>query len=344
MRAFGISVAAALTALSLGAAYAEEPAPLRIGWVVVPSDLAPVMLAKPGLAPHAGKSYAPQLVHFSGTSTIVTALAAGELDMAAIAYSTLAIAIENAGLTDIRIIADSFMDGVSGYHTNDYMVRNDSQIETIEGLKGKVLATNETGSAIDMALRANLAKHDMRDKRDVTIVEVPFPQMKATLKEGKVDLVAAASPFDYDPELRSFAHTLFTQKDGMGPTEMIMRVVRGAYIREHRAALVDFMEDYLGTLHAVYEPQHREDGVAIVADMTKRQPDFYEKWLFTKDDYYRDPNARPNLDVLQANIETQRELGFLKSDIDVKKYADLSIVEDAGKRLAALAPAPANAN
>jgi sulfonate transport system substrate-binding protein len=339
MRSFRIAAGAVLAALALTAARAEEPAPLRIGWVVVPSDLAPVMLAKPGLAPHAGKSYAPQLVHFSGTSTIVTALAAGELDMAAIAYSTLAIAIENAGLTDIRVIADSFMDGTQGYHTNDYMVRNDSKIETIEGLKGKVLATNEAGSAIDMALRANLAKHDMRDKRDVTIVEVPFAQMKATLKEGKVDLVAAASPFDYDPDLRAFAHTLFTQKDGMGPTEMIMRVVRGAYIKEHRAALVDFMEDYLRTLHYVYEPQHRADGIALVADMTKQKPEFYDKWLFTKDDYYRNPNGLPDLDVLQANIDTQRELGFLKSDIDVKKYADLGIVKEAAKRLGA---APAN--
>ncbi len=338
MRSIRIAAFVAIAAsASLAAARAEEPVPLRIGWVVVPSDLAPVMLAKPGLAPHAGKSYKPELTHFSGTSTIVTALAAGELDMAAIAYSTLAIAIENAGLTDIRVIADSFMDGVDGYHTNDYMVRNDSPFRTIEDLKGKSLATNEAGSAIDMALRANLAKHDMRDKRDVTIIEVRFPDMKATLKEGKVDLIAAASPFDYDPELRSFARTLFTQKDGMGPTEMIMRVVRGAYIKEHRAALVDFMADYLHTLHYVYEPQHREEGVQIVADMTKQKPEFYDKWLFTKNDYYRAQSALPDLDVLQANIETQKKLGFLKSDIDVKKYADLSIVKDAAKQLGAAA-------
>jgi sulfonate transport system substrate-binding protein len=335
MRTLGIAAAAALAVLSLAAARAEEPVPLRIGWVVVPSDLAPVMLANPALSPHAGKSYAPELVHFSGTSSIVTALAAGQLDMAAIAYSTLAIAIENAGLRDIRVIADSFMDGVGGYHTNDYMVKNDGGIAAVEDLKGKVLATNEAGSAIDMALRANLAKHDLRDKRDVTIVEVPFPQMKAELQQGKVDLISAASPFDYDPELRSFARTLFTQRDGMGPTEMIMRVVRGAYIAEHRAALVDFMEDYLRTLHSVYDPRHRAEGVKIVADMTKRPVGFYDAWLFTKDDYYRDPNALPNLDVLQANIATQRELGFLKSDIDVKKYADLSIARDAAKRLAA---------
>jgi NitT/TauT family transport system substrate-binding protein len=41
----------------------------------------------------------------------------------------------------------------------------------------------------------------------------------------------------------------------------------------------------------------------------------------------------PNLDALQANIKLQKELGFIKSDIDVKKYSDLSLVEEAAKRV-----------
>ena len=41
----------------------------------------------------------------------------------------------------------------------------------------------------------------------------------------------------------------------------------------------------------------------------------------------------PNLAALQANIKLQKELGFLKTDIDVKTYSDLSLVEEAAKRL-----------
>jgi len=101
-------------------ARAAESYHLRIGWVVTPADLATLMFVKPGLAPHAGKTYIPELTHFSGTSTAMTALATGELDCAALAYSTFALGIQNAGMADLRIIADGFQDGVPGHHTNAF--------------------------------------------------------------------------------------------------------------------------------------------------------------------------------------------------------------------------------
>ncbi|MGH7091522.1 MAG: ABC transporter substrate-binding protein, partial [Stellaceae bacterium] len=194
-------------------------------------------------------------------------------------------------------------------------------------------ATNEAGSAIDMALRANLVKNGIDPRRDVNIIEVRFPDMKAMLRESKVALIASPSPYDYDRDLLSFAHSMFTQKDGMGPTEMIVRVAPKAFIAAHRAALVDFAEDYLHTLHYLYDPAHRAEAVALIAATTKQNPSLYRDWVFTGKDYYRDPHGLPNLDMLQANIETQKKLGFLKSDIPVKQYADLSIVKDAAKRL-----------
>src|SRR5215831_10328298 len=137
-----------------GAAGAAEPYHLRLGWVVTPADLVTLMFLEPGLAPHAGKSYVPELTHFAGTPAEMTALATGELDCAALAYSTFALGVENAGMSDLRIIGDEFQDGVPGWHTNAFVVRKDSPIKTVEDLKGKILATNQAGAAIDIALRA----------------------------------------------------------------------------------------------------------------------------------------------------------------------------------------------
>jgi len=55
-------------------------------------------------------------------------------------------------------------------------------------------------------------------------------------------------------------------------------------------------------------------------------------WAFTGRDQYRDPNGLPNLDALQSNLQKQKEVGFLKADIDVKKYSDVSMVKEAANR------------
>jgi NitT/TauT family transport system substrate-binding protein len=67
--------------------------------------------------------------------------------------------------------------------------------------------------------------------------------------------------------------------------------------------------------------------------MSKLPPVVFQNWLFTKKDYYRDPNGLPDLGALQSNIDQQRDQGFLKTKIDVKAYVDLSLVQEAAKRL-----------
>src|ERR1051326_4201615 len=314
-------------------AHAAEPYKLRIGWVVAGADFATMMFAKPELAPHTGKTYIPELTHFEGTSTAMQALATGELDTAALAYSTFALGVVNAGMQDLRVIGDGFQDGVPGYHTNGYFVRNDSPIHTVEDLKGKVVATNQRGSAVDMAVRAILAKNNLQDGRDVTMIEVRFPDQKAMLKEGKVDLITAVIPFGFDPELRSSARPLFRQVDAIGRSQMIIRVARDGFLKQHRAEMVDFLEDYLHVLRYLTDPAHHEDAVAILAQATKREPSFYEDWAFTKQDYFRDPPGMPDLKALQANIDLQKKLGFLRSEVDVGGHAELSLVKEAAARL-----------
>ena len=41
----------------------------------------------------------------------------------------------------------------------------------------------------------------------------------------------------------------------------------------------------------------------------------------------------PDMKALQANVDQTRQLGFLRAPLDVQKYADLSIVQEAAARL-----------
>jgi len=323
----------AATALAVKGAGAE-PLKVRVGWVIAPSNTAPLLAAKQDIARHAGTSYVLEPVHFNGTSPMVTAVASGELEIAPLAYSTFALAVQNAGLGDLRVIADDFQDGVAGYYTDEYLVLKDSPIRKLADLKGKVLASNATGSAIDMGLRAMLRKQGFEDKRDYTIIEVGFPNMKAVLKDRKVDLISAVPVITQDPEVKAIARTLFTQRDAVGTTQMIMWTARAGFLAKNRAAMVDLMEDVLRARRFFEDPKNHKEVVEIVAKITKQPAENLEPWVFVKGaDYYRDPDGLPNLDALQANVNLQRELGFLKADIAVKNYVDLGIVQEAARRL-----------
>jgi hypothetical protein len=93
---------------------ASEPLLIRNSYVV-PIDWQPLLVAKKDLANHWGKSYTMEAVRYHGTPPMITALANDELEIAALAYSTLGVAVENAGISDLRVISDQFRDGVSGY-------------------------------------------------------------------------------------------------------------------------------------------------------------------------------------------------------------------------------------
>jgi NitT/TauT family transport system substrate-binding protein len=322
----------ALALLGAPPAGAQQAVKIRVSWVAPVSNWASIMLEKKDLAKHMGQSYTMEPVRYAGTPPMVTALASGELEVANLAYSTLAIAIRNAGIDDLRVIAHEFRDGVPGRYTQEYMVLADGPIKSAQDLKGKVVASNAAGSAVDVAMRAMLRKNGLEDKRDYTVLETPFPTMRAMLAEKKVDLIPAVLPFSLDPELRKIGRTLFLQRDAIGETEMIVWAVRKPFIDKNRAAMVDFMEDTLRIVRWYLDPANHKAAAEIAAKVTK-QPAERFGWVFTEKDYYRDPNMLPNLGALQKNLDMTTDLGFVQGKVDVAKYTDLSIVNEAAARI-----------
>ena len=131
-----LSLALAATMMTHASTAFAEPVRIRIAWVNAYSTLVPLLLQKSDLFHHAGRSYVAEAIHFNGSSPQITGLAAGEIDIAALAFSSFGVAIENAKMDDLRIITDGFQDGVDGYFSNAYMVRSDSGIKSVDDLQG----------------------------------------------------------------------------------------------------------------------------------------------------------------------------------------------------------------
>jgi NitT/TauT family transport system substrate-binding protein len=311
---------------------AAEPVNLHLAWVTIGVDYPLPLLKAPGLPLHLGKTYTIDSTHFTNTPAMITALAADQIDLAPLAFSAFSLAIENAGMTDLRAIADAFQDGVTGYHSTEFMVLDAGNIRKIEDLKGKILTTNAMGSGVDIAMRAMLRKHGLDDKHDVTIIEAAFPNMQAMLVDHKADLIIGIPPFSYDPALRNVARTLFTVRDAVGPTQFVIWTAKAGTLQKYRAAIVDYLEDSLRVLHWTTDPATHDQAIAQLAELAKRPADSF-RWLYTKEDEYHAPDGLPDIASLTNIIDAQYDAGFLKTKLDASRYADTSLVKEAAARI-----------
>ena len=60
-----------------------------------------------------------------------------------------------------------------------------------------------------------------------------------------------------------------------------------------------------------------------------------DKSTYNENDVYFDRNGMPDMKALQADVDLAADFGFLKERIDLTKYTDLSIMDEAMKRVGA---------
>jgi len=333
-------LAALLTIFTFGAVFNGAVAePLKIRWGVVgaaaPADISAILFADPSILKHYGKSYTVEATNFRGTAFIVPALAAKELDVAMLGNSAFALAILNAKV-DIKVIADEVQEGVPGWFSGTWFVRDDSPVKKPCDLKGKSVAVPAKGTALDLAQRAMLKKTcGFTADRDYTIVEVGFANQEAFLRDKKVDLAILIPPFMQTALVKGGIHKLFNNEEAVGKSQFVVTVARTEFLANNRAAMEDFMEDYLIAWRWYLDPANMEKAYRLTAAHTKMPIDTFRGWAFVKGkDYYRDPSAVPNLDALQADIKLMHEFGFIPQNFEVRKHADLTFIETAKRRVA----------
>jgi NitT/TauT family transport system substrate-binding protein len=327
------AIGCALLAFSNAPAHADR-LKIRIGYQASPEKLIAMKLGRTDIAPHLGKSYDVDFVLFQASSIEVTALATGDIDIATLGYSSFGIALDGAKMEDLRLVADGYRDGVAGAYSNDFMVKKDGPIHSVDDLKGKILASNGAGSVVDIAMRYMMKKHGFDDKRDYTLIEASLPNMLPMLIQGKADLVTANAIYSHNPKTMEAARTLFNERDALGVTEFAFYCARNGFLQRNGEALGDFFEDMVRATRWMLTPENRGEATRMLADITKQSPDVLATYyLLPGEDVYRDPDARIDIQALQHNLDAMQELGFIHSRIDAAKYNDPSFINAAVARL-----------
>ena len=334
MRKLGLLAALGALLFAPLAARAEAPVTIKAAWAAVPGQMFPVLMQMKNVLVHYGKSYVVEAVRSPGSGPQTTALATGDISLAYFAPSAFALAIQNAHMSDIRLIGEATRDGYRDYYSRQFAVLAASPIRKIEDLKGKVIGDNSIGGAMDLGMRYMLSTKGLEDKRDYSVVEIEFPNMLAALNAGRIDLGFLTTPFSVAAVKSGAVRVLFTMRDAMGgESELTIIAARQPYIAANRAALVDYFEDTQRALRWILDPANRPAAVQLVADFTKQPAAVFADWLFTKGDDYHAPDSRPDLNQLQKNFDIQHKMGMLKIAIDAKAYSDLSMVDEASARL-----------
>lgn len=319
--------------LAAGSALAE-PVKIRIGWSTMPGHMIPVLYSNPSILKHYGKSYVVEPILFRGSTPQITAMAAGEIDMAAFSATALALAATNAGL-DVKVIADIIQDGVDGHHSDSFLVKADSPIKTPEDLKGKRIATNAIGSASDTGMRVMLLNKGMQDKRDFTSIEVAFPNVPAMIEEGKVDAGPVLQPMYGQLTKSGKFRKLFSVSDAVGPNSLVFLAARTDFLQKNKAAMMDFMEDHVTAMRWFMDPKNKQAGAEMIGKFMKQPPENFA-YMFTKEDYFRDPYLVPNVPGIQTMLDASVKAGALPAAFTVApKYEDLTFVLEAKKRIQA---------
>ncbi len=324
---------AAVMAAALFAQASAEPMKLRIQWPSLPGNTTALMPhAPPGLLKHYGKSYVVEPIFMRGSTLAMQGLAAGEVDVATFTPSALAIAVTQANL-DVHAFAQMLTTGYPGYAAPGFWVRKD-KVKTASDVKGKIVAVNAHGSAIDAGQKLYFKRHGLIEGRDYQTVEVRIPAMLAALQSDRVAVAFLLRPFDLraakDPNLTR----LFKMSDALGSDETGMWVAKADWIAKHRDVVLDLVEDNIRLRRWLNDPKTRDEAIAMVAKVMKQPVKNVAGWAFTKrDTSHQDPDAKIDVKRLQRNVDDLIEAGLMKKSIKADKYVDTSIAAEAAARV-----------
>jgi len=155
-------------------------------------DVAPLYLGiKKGFFSKHGLEVTP--VPAAGGAAVVPAVIAEQEQFGFSNVVSLLVAREK-GLAVESVAAGVSSTGNAGRDFNGVMVNGNSSLHSAKDLDGKTVAVNTLGNFQDATTRAAVEKAG-GDPSTVKFVEVPFPDMPAALKSGKVDAVWVPEPF-----------------------------------------------------------------------------------------------------------------------------------------------------
>jgi NitT/TauT family transport system substrate-binding protein len=276
----------------------------------------------------------PELVYFQAAAPIATALAAGQLDVAATGLTAATYNIVLGG-EKLWIVADKGREWPDHRLTAIVVQKDlhDAGLRTVADLKGKRIAVTQLGSTFHYQI-GNILEKESMSLKDVTIVPLQaMPAALEALKGKQVDAVILPQPFPGRAEADGFGRIIAWGGD-VFPWQ-IATVFYSKKFAADRSRAVSFMKGYVKSSRYYYDAVLRggagaayDEVVAVTARYTGA-PVPVIKLGFP----YQDRSARLWVEDIGRQMTWWQRHGFVKSTIPLKDIVDTSFVEAAVKAL-----------
>jgi NitT/TauT family transport system substrate-binding protein len=274
------------------------------------------------------------LIQLDAVSSVVTALASGQVDVAGGAPSAAIYNAFRQGI-GIRIVADKgSMKNRAGYLGVVVRKGLENEIKDFADLRGHRIAWTGYGSGTtnEVALDKMLKKSTLKDS-DLDLQNLTFSDSLAALATGSVDAAYLIEPLMQSAQQRNIGKILVTG-DQMYLNQQVAVLLYGAEFSRHTDVAQRFMAAYLRGVRDYNDAFFKnKDRAAIVDILSKntnvKKPELYATMVMPG----LDPDGAVNVAGMKSDMEWFLSKGFLKEPVDVSKVVDTSFAESAVKQL-----------
>lgn len=303
-------------------------------------EITPLMVAKEmGLYKEMGLDI--QIVDLPSPRDQLPALASGQIDVLMAGNTAGFINMASAGFGS-RIVCGYSHSSPKwfGSHINGILVRKDlydkGEVRSLKDLKGRRVSFNAMirTQTFDTALRTVGLRLE-----DVKIVEIAkFSDSMAALKSGGVDAAFFIQPFGIKAVKEGFAEYLLDYSALPFQIQFTMLFFSENLLKGDRQRGVNFLAaTFKGVreyLRAAKGKGERAKILDIASRFTQMPKDLLETFTWS----YVDPNGIILLDSLEMQQDWYLERKYIKEKIDYRKVMDLTLLEEALKKIGKVDP------